>query len=64
MSCACENKRLSQEADRIYRLAKAWAKMENETAIVYKSADGSYNFAPISKREEIENDIVEFVTPY
>lgn len=62
MSCACENKRMGQEIERIRRLAKAWAKMEGVTAVLYKKEDGTYGFASIS--EEIGKPIVEYITPY
>ncbi len=62
MSCACENKRFGQEKDRIRRLAKAWAKMENKTAVIIKNEDGTYIFIPAP--DTLRNDIVEYVTPY
>lgn len=61
MSCACENKRLGEERERLYRLAKAFAKMENVTAVIFRKENGSLDFAPAS--DEIEN-IIEFITPY
>ena len=61
MSCACENKRMSEERERMRRLAKAFAIMENVTTVIFKKADGTLDFALAS--EEIEN-IVEFITPY
>lgn len=64
MSCACENKRMSQEFERIRKLAKAWAKMECKTAIVYKNNDGTYGFTSISAELEIGKLIVEYITPY
>lgn len=62
MSCACNNKRLAQEYDRIYRLAKAWAKMEDETAVIYKNDDGSFGFTSSVNQENF--NIVEFVTSH
>ena len=62
MSCACENKRMSQEIERIRRLAKGWARMEGQTAVLYQKDDGTYGFSAIS--EEINNPIVEYITPY
>ena len=62
MSCACEHKRMGQELDRFHGLAKAWAKMEGETAVIYKKDDGTYGFASISA--EIGKPIVEYITPY
>lgn len=62
MSCACENRRLGQEYERIRRLAKAWAKMEDKTTVLYQNEDGTYGFTSIS--EEIVKPIVEYITPY
>ena len=62
MSCACENQRMGQEIERIRRLAKAWAKMEGVTAVLYKKEDGTYGFMPIY--EEIGKRIIEYITPY
>ena len=64
MSCACENKRMSQELERFRRLAKAWAMMEGQTAAIYKNEDGTYGFASISAESEIGKQIVEYITPY
>ena len=64
MSCACEHRRMGQELDRIRRLAKAWAKMEEETVILYKKDDGTYGFASISAESEIGKQIIEYITPY
>jgi hypothetical protein len=49
--------------DRIRGLAKTWAKMENETVVLYRRTDGTYDFSPIDKNEP-ENEIVEYITPY
>ncbi len=62
MSCGCENKRLSAERERIRRLAKAWAVMEQAVAVLYKKADGTYGFAPESENVDVE--IIELITPY
>lgn len=62
MSCACENKKMGQELERFRRLAKAWAKMEGETAVIYKNDDGTYGFCSVA--QEIDNPIVEYITPY
>lgn len=39
MSCACGNRRRWQDVDRIRGLAKTWAKMENETVVLYRRTD-------------------------
>ena len=62
MSCACENKRMSQELERIHSLAKAWAKLEGMTAVLYRNEDGTYGFTSIS--DEIGKPIVEYITSY
>lgn len=64
MSCACENRLRGQERERIYRLAKAWAKIEDMTAIIYKNDDGTYGFTSISLKSEIGKPIIEHITPY
>lgn len=62
MSCACEHKRMGQEIDRFRRLAKAWARMNDETAVIYQKPDGTYGFASASV--EITKPIVEYISPY
>lgn len=64
MSCACYNRRMGQDLERFRRLVKAWARMEGETAVIYKKDDGTYGFASISAESEIGKKIVEYVTPY
>lgn len=63
MSCACENRRLAQERDRIYRLAKGWARMEDKEAVIFRNGDGTFGFASASDIES-DREIVEYVTPY
>lgn len=62
MSCACENKRMSHELERYRRLARAWARLEGEPAVIYRNSDGSYGFVSADKAEDKE--IVEFVSSY
>ncbi len=62
MSCACEHRKLGQELDRIRRLAKAYAKMEDVIVIIIKNPDGTYGFCP--EASETDKDIVEYITPY
>lgn len=62
MSCACENKRMGQEYERIRRLAKAWAIMEEVTVVMYKNSDGTYGFT--SALDKVGKPIVEYITPY
>lgn len=62
MSCGCENRRLGSEIERIRRLAKAFAKMEETTVMLIGNDDGTYGFLPINK--ETDKTIIEFITPY
>lgn len=62
MSCACENQRRGKEKERIRRLAKALAVMEGKTVGLYVKDDGTYGFT--AEYDEIEKEIVEYVTPY
>lgn len=62
MSCGCENKRMAQEYERIFRLAKALARMEGKDAVIYGNGEGTYGFA--LAENEIDKPIIEFVTPY
>lgn len=62
MSCGCENQRMSSERERMRRLAKALAKMEDATVALYRNEDGTYGFALAST--EIKKPIVEYITPY
>lgn len=62
MSCACENKKMSSEYQRILRLAKAFARLEDETVAIYANADGTYGFCLSSL--EIEKTIIEYISPY
>lgn len=62
MSCGCLNKMLSQELDRIRKLAKGLARMEDTTVVIYRNPDGSYGFT--SFIDETDNPIVEYITQY
>lgn len=62
MSCACENIRMGRELERFRRLAKAWAKLEGKTAVVFKKDDGTYGFATAENAGGKE--IIEYVTQY
>lgn len=62
MSCACENARMSKELERVHRLAKALAKIEDDIVAIYINDDGSYGFIQVS--EDIEKPILEYITPY
>lgn len=56
------NRRMSQEIDRIRRLAKAFAMSEGVTVAIYRNGDGTYNFATVSNASN--RQIIEYVTPY
>lgn len=62
MSCACEHKKLGSEYQRIRKLAKALAVMQNDTVALYKNEDGTYGFSVIS--ETVTKPILEFISPY
>lgn len=62
MSCGCVQKRMDMEIERIRRLAKVLAKMENENVAIYRRDDGTYGFEPLYN--EIKKTIVEYITPY
>jgi len=62
MSCACEHKRLGQEIERIRRLAKGYAEVEQKTTVLYKNSDGTYGFCCMGY--ENDREIVEYITPY
>lgn len=63
MSCACENRRMSQEYERMRRLAKAWAKLEDKAAALYLEPDGIYGFSDASE-DNTDKRIIEIVSPY
>ena len=44
MSCACEHKKMSSEYERILRLAKAFAQLEEDTVAIYANDDGTYGY--------------------
>lgn len=62
MSCACESRRMGRQEERVRRLAKAWAKMEGVTAVLYRDDDGTYGFTSVP--ESTGKNIVEYITPY
>lgn len=53
---------MAREIERFQKLAKAWAKMKGETAVIYQNADGSYGFASLSAC--VNKPIVEYITQY
>lgn len=61
MSCGCENKKLGSDMERVWRIAKAFARIENTTVAIFKNADGTYGFSRVS---EADKPIVEYITPY
>ena len=50
------------EYERVFRLAKSLARMEEADAVIYRNGDGSYGFALAENVSD--NEIVEIVTPY
>lgn len=64
MSCACQNMKYGQEYVRIRSLAKAWAKLEDSCAVIYQKDNGTYDFTSISRKNELTEQIIEYITPY
>ena len=62
MSCGCENRKLGREIDRVRRLAKGFAEVEETTVAIYQNGDGTYGFRSIDR--EINETIIEYITPY
>jgi len=62
MSCACEHKKTNSDIERIRRLAKACAVMEDAIVVIYSNTDGTYGFCKASS--EIAKPIVEYITQY
>ncbi len=62
MSCACEHKKLGSDLDRIRKLAKAYAQMEQTTVAIVQNADGTYGFCSFS--DNITKPIVEYISEY
>lgn len=61
MSCACENKKMASEYDRMYRLAKMTAELHDQTVVLYKNEDGTYG---VSTDIEIDKPNKEYISPY
>lgn len=61
MSCACENKKLSKEHERMRRLAKATAILQETDVVLYKNADGTLG---ISTDLDTDRQILEYLSPY
>lgn len=59
MSCACENRKAMQELERVRALARKAAEMLDEIHVLYRKADGTYNFVPYG--EEYNGEFVEYI---
>lgn len=59
MSCDCENKKKSSEYERMYRLAKACAKMEGAIMELRQSDDGTYSFNRVGV--EGKGKLIEYI---
>ena len=53
---------MSSEYERILRLAKAFAQLEEDTVATYDNDDGTYGFCLASI--EIDKTIIEYISPY
>lgn len=62
MSCACEHKKLGSDLDRIRRLAKALAQMEEKTVAIVQNGDGTYGVCVVS--DNINKPIIEYISEY
>lgn len=62
MSCACEHKKMSGDLERIRKLAKAFALMEEKEVVIYRQSDGTYGFT--CSNNEIDKPIIEYISPY
>lgn len=61
MSCGCEHKKLASEYERMRRLAKATARLQENTVVLYRNDDGTFGISPDL---EIMKNVMEFITPY
>lgn len=61
MSCGCEHKKLASEYERMWRLAKATARLQGNTVALYRNDDGTFGISPDL---EINKNVMEFITPY
>ena len=52
------------ELERARRLAKALAKMAEETVGLWKNADGTYEFCILSQLIDSKDKNIEYITPY
>lgn len=65
MSCGCMNRKLSAELERARKLAKALARLEGETVVLYLKQDGTYGFDVKRHYSDVEdNKIIEYITKY
>lgn len=62
MSCGCENKKLGGELDRVRRLAKAFASIEQKTVAIVDNGDGTYDFYALN--DVFNKPIIEYVSEY
>ncbi len=51
MSCGCENKKALSDLERVRKLAKVMARMEQCVYVIYQKKDGTYNF--VREGEEV-----------
>lgn len=53
---------MGREYGRIRALAKAFARMQGATCVLYRNEDDTFGFMPAD--EECGNKIIEYITPY
>ena len=62
MSCACENRKNAGDLDRIRRIAKKFAQMEQTTVAIIRNNDGTYGFSAVTEKKA--NPIIEYISEY
>lgn len=62
MSCACEQRKMACELDRVRRLAKGLARIEGEAVAIYADGAGGYGFDRASAADG--KDVIEYISPY
>lgn len=64
MACRCENMQRARELDRMRHLAKALARMESQTVVLFQRNDGTYDFDTELNYRDEKGTIVEYITRY
>ena len=62
MSCRCEHIKMNAEYDRIKRLAKSYAEIEQKSVAIYGKDGGGYDFCAVN--EIGDKQIIEIISRY